>query len=362
MGRKSRKFVSYEDDKISIYETEDGLRIRRKRDWRRIRQPLLIGLRAAVLGAGVAGLVGLGLYTVQLVQLKQRSQPSEEFRLAVNKATSAAELTQTAQTRQEWEKIATWWKEASELMAAVPNVNNQSAIAHDRAIQYDQNRQYAAKQAAAADLATQPIKSLWHIGSSRGQMLGIQGPPTRTITYDSQCRELLYFNNSRVDVQNGRVVDYQDVDNNLLVIQPADLPNIAAIPAGFWSLGSTKEAVLAIEGTPSQFIRYEALNQELLYYGSSLIELKNDIVTGYNNADNNLNVVVMPSGRQRPKTNAWTLDSTQEDILLIQGTPTQIERDPSICRERFYYDKSIVDFNNGKLAGYHNYSNNLRVQ
>lgn len=359
MGRKSRKSISYENDKISIYETEDGLRIRRKRDWRRIRQPLLTGLRVAVIGIGTAGLIGLGLYTVQL---RQRSQPSEEFRLAVNKAMSAAELAQTAQTKQEWEKIATWWQEASDLMAAVPNMHSQSAIARDRVIQYAQNRQYAAGKAAAAELATQPLKSLWHIGSSRGQMLAIQGEPTRTIKYDSQCKELFYFNDSRVDVQNGRVIDYQDVDNNLLVILPKDLPNISTIPDGFWSLGSTKESVLAVEGTPSQFIRYEALNQELLYYGNSLIELENNAVIGYHNADGNLSVVVVPSDVQIPEATAWTLDSTQEEVLLIQGTPTQIEQDPLVCRERFYYDKSIVEFSNGGLAGYHNYSNNLKVQ
>ncbi len=359
MGRKSRKSISYEDDKISIYETEDGLRIRRKRDWRRIRQPLLMGLRVAVIGSGIAGLIGLGLY---IAQLRPRSQPSDEFRLAVNKAMSASELTQTAKTKQEWEKIAAWWQEASELMAAVPNMHSQSAIARDRATQYAQNRQYAARKAAAAERATQPLESLWHIGSSRGQMLAIQGEPTRTIKYDSQCRELFYFNSSRVDVQNGRVIDYQDVDNNLLVILPKDLPNSSAIPDGFWSLGSTKEAVFAIEGTPSQFIRYEALNQELLYYGNSLIELENNAVIGYHNADGNLNVVVVPSGVQMPEATAWTFDSTQEEILLIQGTPTQIEQDQSICRERFYYDKSIVEFSNGGLAGYHNYSNNLKVQ
>lgn len=359
MGRKSRKSISYENDKISIYETEDGLRIRRKRDWRRIRKPLLTSLRVIVLGAGVAGLVGLGWYTVQT---RQRSQPSEEFRLAVNKAMSAAELAQSAKTKQEWNKVAAWWEEASDLMAAVPQVHSKAAIAQEKVIEYAQNRQYAVGKAAAAALATQPIASLWHIGSSRGQMLEIQGTPTRTIKYDSQCRELFYFNNSRVDVHNGRVVDYQDVDNNLQVIQSRDLPTVVAIPDGFWSLGSTKEAVLAVEGTPSQFIRYEALNQELLYYDDSLVELENNAVVSYNNAGGNLNVVVVPSGVNIPKAAAWTLNSTQEEILLIQGTPTQIERDPSICRERFYYDKSVIEFNNGGLAGYHNYSNNLKVQ
>lgn len=359
MGRKSRKLVSYEDDKISIYETNGGLRIRRKRDWRRIRQPLLRGLQLTALGVSVAGVIGLGLYTVNL---QQRSQPSEEFRLAVNKAMSAAELTQSAQTRQEWNKVAAWWKEASDLMAMVPDGHGKTAIAKVKVIEYARNRQYAVEQAAAADLATQPLKSLWHIGSSRGQLLDVQGEPTRSITYDSQCRELFYFNNSRVDVQNGRVVDYQDVDNNLQVIQPNDLPEVVTIPDGFWSLGSTREAVLAVQGTPSQFIRYDSLKQDMLYYGSSLVEFENDIVTGYNNADGNLDVVVIPSGVNLPEATAWTLNSTQEEILLIQGTPTRIERDPSVCRERFYYDKSIIEFNNGALASYHNYGNNLKVR
>lgn len=77
------------------------------------------------------------------------SPVADPFREAVNRATSAAQLTQTAKTRQEWETVAAQWREAIALMQAVPTDSPNYATAQDRAGAYQKNLAYA-EQAAAS--------------------------------------------------------------------------------------------------------------------------------------------------------------------------------------------------------------------
>ncbi|WP_448561831.1 hypothetical protein [Trichothermofontia sp.] len=77
------------------------------------------------------------------------SPAADPFREAVNRATSAAQLTQTARTRQEWETVAAQWREAIALMQAVPADSPNYATAQDRAVAYQKNLTYAEQVAAS---------------------------------------------------------------------------------------------------------------------------------------------------------------------------------------------------------------------
>ncbi len=77
------------------------------------------------------------------------SPAADPFREAVNRATRAADLTQTARTRQEWQTVANQWREAIALMQAVPADSPNYAVAQDRAVAYQKNLAYA-EQAAAS--------------------------------------------------------------------------------------------------------------------------------------------------------------------------------------------------------------------
>ena len=70
-----------------------------------------------------------------------------KFREGVNKAINAAELTQTAQTKNEWNNVATQWQQAIELMKAVPKDSPNYALAQDRITMYQRNLEYAQKNA-----------------------------------------------------------------------------------------------------------------------------------------------------------------------------------------------------------------------
>lgn len=69
------------------------------------------------------------------------------FREAVNKAMSAAQLTQTAKTQEEWNTIASQWQEAINFMKSIPETNQNYETAKKKAEEYQKNLNYA-KQAA----------------------------------------------------------------------------------------------------------------------------------------------------------------------------------------------------------------------
>lgn len=68
------------------------------------------------------------------------------------------------------------------------------------------------------------------------------------------------------------------------------------LPNDYWTIGSTRDDVLRIQGTPTQVAQYETLGKEVFYYGSSSnIVFKKGRVVEYNNYHNNLKVFVGPS-------------------------------------------------------------------
>ncbi|MEC4804604.1 MAG: hypothetical protein SAJ12_11530 [Jaaginema sp. PMC 1079.18] len=67
----------------------------------------------------------------------------DPFTEAVNQATKASQLAQTAQTSQEWQIVAETWKSAIAWMQAVPVTHIQYATAQQKATEYQPNLQYA---------------------------------------------------------------------------------------------------------------------------------------------------------------------------------------------------------------------------
>jgi len=78
------------------------------------------------------------------------SQQTDPFQTAVNKAMSAATLTQSATLKDDWNLVASEWKEAIALMKAVPFSHPQHAVAQQKAIEYQRNLDYAQKNAVNA--------------------------------------------------------------------------------------------------------------------------------------------------------------------------------------------------------------------
>lgn len=67
----------------------------------------------------------------------------DAFRSAVNKAMSAAVLTQNAKSEAEWQLVANNWQTAIALMKRVPNSHKDYGVAQEKAIEYQKNLDYA---------------------------------------------------------------------------------------------------------------------------------------------------------------------------------------------------------------------------
>jgi hypothetical protein len=85
-----------------------------------------------------------------VAQKAKASAPAVAFYNAVNKATSAAELTQTAKTKAQWNTVATNWQQAIALMKAIPKANPNHKVAQQKVVEYQKNLNYAQQASANA--------------------------------------------------------------------------------------------------------------------------------------------------------------------------------------------------------------------
>ncbi|HZG39894.1 MAG TPA: hypothetical protein VEZ50_14550 [Nodosilinea sp.] len=159
-----------------------------------------------------------------------------------------------------------------------------------------------------------------------------------------------------------KVAEYE---RNLQYAQSNVTTRAARTPADktYWTLGSDRDLVMAIQGAPSQTMQYHSACQQTLRYGNSIVELNNGYVKQYDNPDGNLRVlaegpmVVSAAAAE----GSWTLGSTEATVVQIQGTPTRQEQYTSNRFTTLYYGKSSVLFENGQVIGYLNSDNNLNV-
>lgn len=286
----------------------------------------------------------------------------QAFRWAVNRAMSAAELTQTASTKEDWLTVAGWWEEAVKFMKEVPKSHERHALAQDKVVEYQRNLNYAKAQAEAYASLTSPSTNLWSVGSRRVDVIRIQGQPTQEVRYDALCQETLHYGNSTVDLSNGMVVKFDNIDRNLKSAE-GDVATASPRSDAFWTLGSQREEVFRIQGTPDRVTSYDAIHKDVLYYGNSTVEITDDRVTSYSNLETNLQVAVVAS--PVPGDSAgdfWTVGSERNDVFQVQGTPTQVILDNSLCKETLHYGNSVIELKNGFVNGYDNLEQNLRVR
>ena len=85
-----------------------------------------------------------------VAQKAKASAPTVAFYNAVNKATNAAQLTQTAKTKAQWNTVATNWQQAIALMKAVPKANSNHKVAQQKVVEYQNNLNYAQQASANA--------------------------------------------------------------------------------------------------------------------------------------------------------------------------------------------------------------------
>ena len=126
----------------------------------------------------------------------------------------------------------------------------------------------------------------------------------------------------------------------------------ALAPPGMFTLGSSKKSVIQAQGEPDQ------VRTGFYRYGFSTVSFEKDAVIGWNeSAETPLKVQLSP--RKRYDIEFFTVGSSQDEVLSVQGTPDHY-RDRG---REFRYGESRITFENGRVISWHQHPNYpLRVR
>jgi hypothetical protein len=124
----------------------------------------------------------------------------------------------------------------------------------------------------------------------------------------------------------------------------AQLPRIQASPrkiSSYITLGSTRSEVLDQQGTPT------ASTEGKLVYGRSELYFKGDAVVGWRiEPSSSIRVKLWPQTAVDPSLQAFSVGSSKDEVLAVQGTPTGFSED------RFEYGGSVVLFRNRRVVSW----------
>ncbi len=110
------------------------------------------------------------------------------------------------------------------------------------------------------------------------------------------------------------------------------------------TLGATRDEVLAEQGTPT------ASSEDTLVYGKSELYFKNGAVAGWriDPGSSQIRVKIVPQYTINPSPENFSVGSSRDTVLAVQGTPTAFTEDK--CE----YGGSVIYFSNNKVVGWKN--------
>lgn len=116
----------------------------------------------------------------------------------------------------------------------------------------------------------------------------------------------------------------------------------AGIVKPYLTVGSTREEVLAQQGTPT------AASEDKLVYGKSELYLKDGFVAGWriDRASSPIRVKLWPQYTINPSPEYFTIGSSKDIVLVVQGTPTAFTGD------KYEYGGSEVYFRDNKVVSW----------
>jgi tetratricopeptide (TPR) repeat protein len=130
-----------------------------------------------------------------------------------------------------------------------------------------------------------PSRDYFTVGSTKEEVLAVQGTP------DKVFPTMLRYGTSRVDFAQGHVISWKSKEPAL---KAKLLPSAPTPARAYFTLGSTKDEVLAVQGTPNEF------SETLFRYGTSRVVFENGQVVGWKSKEPALKVPFeLPHGSKR---------------------------------------------------------------
>ncbi len=212
-------------------------------------------------------------------------------------------------------------------------------------------RSAASSTLRSASRAPQPVLKpsdaglpYFSLGSPQDEVLRIQGAPGKV------RGQVWVYGLSEVGFKEGRVARYDNFNGNLQVrLMPSEsAPNP---PPETFTLGSTADEVLLVQGTPTRVDEYR------WYFGFSVITFKNERVAGFDNSFGDLKVRMTPSASSTDsRKDYFSIGSSQDEVIEVQGTPTKVQG------SSWFYQLSSVLFREGKVHSVNDSSSSLNFR
>jgi len=141
-----------------------------------------------------------------------------------------------------------------------------------------QHRDASSSQSSPSSSLIPNRKTYFTIGSMKNEVKEIQGTPSRIIG------DTWFYRASQVTFSNDRVVGYSNNSKNLRMklLPTTDVTHVRT--KGYFTIGSTRDEVLTLQGTPSGIIG------NIWLYGLSQIIFYNEKVVSYSNISKNLKI------------------------------------------------------------------------
>jgi predicted aspartyl protease len=133
---------------------------------------------------------------VEAAPTPQTSTQSDPYKLALEKADSAGNITVSAQSQDDWNLVASRWQQAIQLMRSIPGSSPYRSLAQAKLADYQRNLIDAKKQAARAgsgDIASAPAflpitPRTDTTSSSQSQVFSSDGSPRTGRTYVARIK------------------------------------------------------------------------------------------------------------------------------------------------------------------------------
>jgi DnaJ-like protein len=170
------------------------------------------------------------------------------------------------------------------------------------------------------------------IGSTKDDVLRIQGSPDRFTDGE------FWYGTSEVYFEGNRVTSWS---NRYPRLKVQLLPRHPVTASQFYTIGSTKDQVLAVQGPPDRFTDRE------FWYGTSEVYFEGNRVTSWSNRYPRLKAQLLPrAGTVTPQF--FTVGSTKDEVLAVQGSPDRF------TDGEFWYGTSEVYFEGNRVTSWSN--------